>query len=72
MDFEFSAYDIKKPALTGVHKEYISASKIDNLVSCFTSVHALIANYMHKQNANNEISMVVLYDQEEAGHANQE
>ncbi|MDT8388268.1 MAG: M18 family aminopeptidase [Thiogranum sp.] len=42
LDFELSLYDTQPPALTGLNREFISAARLDNLLSCFIGLQALL------------------------------
>lgn len=54
-------YDVQKPAQVGLHGDFITSARLDNLLSCFTLIHALI-NSQEPQNA-----LVILNDHEEVG-----
>ena len=67
IDFELSAYDTNEPTITGMHGEYISSHRIDNLASSYCAVDS-ISNYLKDgSNTGNDVSMVVLFDHEEVG-----
>ena len=42
IDFELSAYDHHKPAITGLHREFLSSPRLDNLCSSLCSLDSLI------------------------------
>ncbi len=42
LNFELSFYDTQAPAITGWRDEFISAARLDNLLSCYIGLHALI------------------------------
>lgn len=53
--------------LFGLHKEFVSSPRLDNLGSSLTSVDSLI-DYVHNGDKNNaEVSMIMLFDHEEIG-----
>ena len=54
-------YDVQKPARIGLHGDFITGARLDNLLSCFTLIHALI----HVPELQN--SLVILNDHEEVG-----
>jgi aspartyl aminopeptidase len=54
-------YDVQKPVQMGLHGDFITSARLDNLLSCFTLVQALI-NMKDEQN-----SMIILNDHEEVG-----
>jgi len=65
-DFELSLYDAQKASLIGAQGEFISSSRVDNLVSCFTTIEALVDH--SKSGLDDEgISGVALFDHEEVG-----
>ena len=42
LSFELSLYDVQKAAITGLHGDYISAARLDNLLSCYVGMQALL------------------------------
>lgn len=42
LDFELSFYGTQAPAMVGVNQEFIASARLDNLLSCFTGIKALI------------------------------
>ena len=42
LNFDLFCYDPQKPAHTGIDGEFISAGRLDNLVSCFVGARALL------------------------------
>lgn len=63
VDYEISCYDTQPPALLGIAEEFIASARIDNLLSCFIAVRALL-------NANSQrTAMVMCSDHEEVGSA---
>ncbi|MEX1198224.1 MAG: M18 family aminopeptidase [Pseudohongiellaceae bacterium] len=60
---ELSLYDTQAPALTGLHEEFISAARLDNLLSCHVAMEALI------EAEPGHFSLVVCNDHEEVGSA---
>jgi len=58
---ELCFYDTQAAALTGLKQDFISSSRLDNLLSCFIGVQALInSDYKHS-------SVLVCNDHEEVG-----
>lgn len=47
VDFEINVVDTQPPAIIGLHKEFVSAPRLDNLGSSLTSLDSLIE--IHKQ-----------------------
>ncbi len=61
LDFELSFYDTQKTAYVGINEDFIAGSRLDNLLSCFVGMQALIC-------ADNQISsLLVCNDHEEVG-----
>ena len=42
LDWEISAYDTQPPAIVGLNREYLVSARLDNLLSCFIGLRALI------------------------------
>ncbi|MCV2402380.1 M18 family aminopeptidase [Marinomonas sp. C2222] len=61
LDFELSLYDTQPAALVGLHKEYIAAARLDNLLSCYVGLQALLDSNMQCP------SLLVCTDHEEIG-----
>lgn len=50
----------------GLHKEFVSSGRLDNLGSSLTALDAIIES--HKiQKDDSEVSMIMLFDHEEIG-----
>ena len=63
MDYELSLYDTQPPAVTGLHGDFLASARLDNLMSCFVGLKALLA-------ADGEQScMLACTDHEEVGSA---
>lgn len=63
LDFELGFYDLQPPSLVGVGKELIASARLDNLLSCFIGLEAML-------DADGEQGMVlVANDHEEVGSA---
>ena len=62
--FEIYAYDTQGAAVTGLENDYISSARIDNLLSCFCGMTALIDAY--KSNPE-RAQLLVCTDHEEIG-----
>lgn len=60
--FDLSFYDVNPPACIGINQEFIASARLDNLLSCYLAVEALMA-------ASAENTLVVLNDHEEVGSA---
>ena len=61
LDHELFFYDTQPPALVGLHNEFITGARLDNLLSCFVLTRALL------DSAHPRHALIVLYDHEEAG-----
>lgn len=67
VDFELNAIDSQPACLFGLHKEFISSARIDNLISSLTSIDSLIESHHKSSKDNAEVSMLMLFDHEEIG-----
>jgi aspartyl aminopeptidase len=63
LDYELSLYDTQPPAQTGLQNDFVSSARLDNLLSCFVGMRALI-NSGDKVNA-----ILICSDHEEVGSA---
>lgn len=63
LDYELSFYDVQAPAVIGLHDDFIASARLDNLLSCYTGLMALIESD-DKQN-----TLLVCTDHEEVGSA---
>ena len=61
LSHELSFYDVQPPAVIGLHDDFIASARLDNLLSCYTGLMALIADD-GKQN-----TLLVCNDHEEVG-----
>jgi aspartyl aminopeptidase len=59
--FELSLYDHQAPALIGLNCEFIASARLDNLLSCYAAVEALL------KSGNNSNQVIILNDHEEVG-----
>ncbi len=61
LDYDLYLYDCQKPAITGLNQDFISSARLDNLLSCFTGMKALLG-------ADDQVSsMLICSDHEEVG-----
>ncbi len=61
VDFELSLYDTQRAALVGLREEFIASARLDNLLSCYTGMEALLG-------ASSELpQLLVCNDHEEVG-----
>lgn len=62
LDYELSLYNTDEPQVVGFEKEFISAARLDNLVSSYAAVEGIINN-----RRNEGINLIALFDHEEIG-----
>lgn len=61
LDFEISLYDTQPPSLVGLQQDFIASARLDNLLSCFVGLQAIL-------NADDEVSsLLICTDHEEVG-----
>lgn len=63
LDFELSFHDTQRAAVTGLDGQFISSARLDNLVSCFCGLEALL------DSAQSVPAVLVCNDHEEVGSA---
>jgi len=61
LDYELCFYDTQAPALVGLQQEFIASARLDNLLSCFVGMQALL------QSDAAASSLLVCNDHEEVG-----
>lgn len=61
LDYELSFYDVQSPAMVGLRDEFIAGARLDNLVSCYTGLQALMAS------GDDVSSLLICNDHEEVG-----
>ena len=61
LDYELSFYDTQPPALIGLNQEFVSSARLDNLLSCFTGLQALL------EGAGAVSALLICSDHEEVG-----
>lgn len=61
LDFDLSFYDTQAPARVGVHGEFIASARLDNLLSCYVGLQALL------QSQGDASAVLALFDHEEVG-----
>jgi len=61
LDYELSFYDLQAPAVVGLYDDFIASARLDNLLSCYTGLMALL-DHEGGQNA-----LLVCNDHEEVG-----
>ena len=65
LGFELSLYDLNAAATVGLEQEFIASARLDNLLSCFAAIEALLAADIDGSTSTNPV--VVLNDHEEVG-----
>ncbi|NLC22576.1 MAG: M18 family aminopeptidase [Halomonadaceae bacterium] len=63
LDFELALYDVQPPARVGVNQELIASARLDNLLSCFMGLEALL------ESDGSQGVVFVANDHEEVGSA---
>ena len=63
LDYELSLYDTQAAGLVGLNEEFIASARLDNLLSCFAGLQALI------QASPDHWSVLICNDHEEVGSA---
>ncbi len=66
LDYDLSLYDTQSPGYVGLNQEFIASARLDNLLSCFIGVRALI------DGAGSLPSLIVFNDHEEVGSVSAE
>lgn len=63
LSFELALYDVQPPALVGVDQELLASARLDNLLSCFIGLEALL------NSDGSQGAVLVTNDHEEVGSA---
>lgn len=63
LDFELCLYDTQPPALVGLEQDFIAGARLDNLLSCYTGLQALL------DAEGEQTCLLVCTDHEEVGSA---
>jgi aspartyl aminopeptidase len=63
LDYELSFYDTQPSAIIGLQKEFIAAARLDNLLSCYVGLQALL------QANTSKPALLICTDHEEVGSA---
>ena len=61
LDYEICLYDVQNAAVTGLNEDFISSSRLDNLLSCFVGLEAILASDAQQP------ALLVCSDHEEVG-----
>ncbi|MFK8019621.1 MAG: M18 family aminopeptidase [Pseudomonadales bacterium] len=65
LDYEMCLYDTQPPAVIGMNQDFIAAARLDNLLSCFVGLEALLAASEDDDGSR----LLVCTDHEEVGSA---
>jgi aspartyl aminopeptidase len=63
LDYEICLYDVQPAAVVGLHEDFITGARLDNLLSCHAGLEALLAA------SGQRAAMLVSTDHEEVGSA---
>lgn len=69
-DFELSLFDVQPASVGGANNEFIHSARLDNVMSCFCSVTAILASVAPGQSTleqSSSIRAICLFDNEEVG-----
>ncbi|CCD23824.1 aspartyl aminopeptidase NDAI_0C01630 [Naumovozyma dairenensis CBS 421] len=66
-DFELVLYDNNKSTLGGINDEFVFSGRLDNLISCFTSMYALSLATETRIEEETGIRLMATFDHEEIG-----
>ncbi|MDH5425495.1 MAG: M18 family aminopeptidase [Gammaproteobacteria bacterium] len=61
LDYELSLYDTQAAAIVGFHNDFLCSARLDNLLSCFVGLKALL------ESDSNKNTLLVCTDHEEVG-----
>ena len=61
LDYEISLYDVQPPSLTGLKEEFLSSARLDNLLSCYMGLRALL------EASPEQGALLICNDHEEVG-----
>lgn len=61
LDYELLFYDVQKPAYVGFYDDFIASARLDNLLSCYVGLMALL------EDDSNHPQLLVCNDHEEVG-----
>ena len=61
LDYELSFYDVQRPALVGLESEFLTSARLDNLLSCYIGLQALLSS------DGEQTALLVCNDHEEVG-----
>ncbi|WP_421870784.1 M18 family aminopeptidase [Motiliproteus sp.] len=65
LDFDLCCYDTNPPALIGLQRQFIASARLDNLLSCFVGLQAMLGAL--EQDDSDQGMLLVCNDHEEVG-----
>ncbi len=69
LDYELCFYDTQAPAQIGLHSDFLASARLDNLLSCFCGLKALLKAAAQGPGGDSQTCMLVCTDHEEVGSA---
>ena len=66
VDFDLAFYDVTKPELVGLHKEFMSCPRLDDMMGSIVATRAFAAQAA-AANTDDTVDMLIMYDTEEVG-----
>ncbi len=66
VDFDLAFYDVTKPELVGLHKEFLSCPRLDDMMGSIVATRAF-ADQAATPNTDDTVDMLIMYDTEEVG-----
>ena len=68
LDYELSFYDTQAPAVIGFHDDFIASARLDNLLSCYTGLMAMVdEKRIDDKKPAQQNSLLICSDHEEVG-----
>lgn len=67
VDFELSLVDAQKSNLMGIHDEFVSSERLDNMFCTSNALNAMVKYYIDNKDNLKGVSMLGCYDHEEVG-----
>ena len=67
MDFDLTLTDTQPAQIWGLHNEFLSSPRLDNQITCYVALLALIAHAKDAPSSQADVAMIALFDHEEVG-----
>jgi aspartyl aminopeptidase len=61
LDYEISLYDVQQAAIVGLNDDFISSARLDNLLSCYVGLSAIMSG------SSSQANLLICSDHEEVG-----